>query len=770
MTLLAETTKPDALQQTFPWGRHGRRVFGRALLRSAGFPAEGLSLLESDHVLDLLDSYLAGDIPKAEFEQQYTDHEVSITNALISLLHNNEALSTAIAWQNPGAWQTFGSLASTGKTNSSLRRKVRLIGLYWQRYCSKAETIGYFGPSDWVDVNTDGPALEFTASDHLVARSHVAMEAWAAIAIGTTLAERPELKWWMPPILSPAVDLDMETRTVTAVGRQPRRVTEDEARVLFLADGTRAAAQIAEQLDMAPEHLRKILTTHERRHTVIWNANIPVSVRAWDILHQRVDRIGDPSLRDGAKTELSRFDELMDVIRHAPDARSLTEASVALSEHFETFTGASSERRAGQAYAARSLCYLDCTRAGTTTIGTALLESLDAPLGLVLQSADWFADTLAQEYSEAITEIATRKQQASRHRLSMADVWASTMSLFWGNSPDPLDRAVSELSSRWNTILEGLEPVDGRIDTTSAALAAKVDELFPVRTPIPELSVHSPDLQIITSDVDEIAAGNVTAVMGELHACLSSLDMPFLDWTLPSGTVRDRINTAVNLERLVPLFPETWRRNTGRMVPATVGVGDRAIGFTRTADQDRANTWSMSALLFEQTDDGLMVRDPSGKLWTIAQAWSVPISMVAADAFKIGLPGSDAPRLTIDNLVVFRRTWRFPTETLDVLHGSCAQRHALLRRWQRDNHLPNHLFVKFASEPKPIYFSFESPVMSTIFTRSLQRDLKENPGGTVTMSEVLPEPTSSWLHDTHGHHYVHEFRLQLTKDRHDDNC
>lgn len=59
--------------------------------------------------------------------------------------------------------------------------------------------------------------------------------------------------------------------------------------------------------------------------------------------------------------------------------------------------------------------------------------------------------------------------------------------------------------------------------------------------------------------------------------------------------------------------------------------------------------------------------------------------------------------------------------------------------------------------------------MATVFTRSLQRDARENPDSLVTMSEALPEPQSSWLHDTRSHHYVHEFRLQLTKERHDDH-
>ena len=38
---LATRTATDTLQQTLPWGTHERLVFGRALLRSTGFPAEG---------------------------------------------------------------------------------------------------------------------------------------------------------------------------------------------------------------------------------------------------------------------------------------------------------------------------------------------------------------------------------------------------------------------------------------------------------------------------------------------------------------------------------------------------------------------------------------------------------------------------------------------------------------------------------------------------------------------------------------------------------
>ena len=106
---LATRTATDTLQQTLPWGTHERLVFGRALLRSTGFPAEGLALLDSDDILPLLDSFLAGDIDRTHFEKEYTSREESGARALINVL-KDDAVSRAIAWQNPTAWRSFESL------------------------------------------------------------------------------------------------------------------------------------------------------------------------------------------------------------------------------------------------------------------------------------------------------------------------------------------------------------------------------------------------------------------------------------------------------------------------------------------------------------------------------------------------------------------------------------------------------------------------------------------------------------------------------------
>lgn len=57
---LATRTATDTLQQTLPWGTHERLVFGRALLRSTGFPAEGLALLDSDDILPSSTPFLPG--------------------------------------------------------------------------------------------------------------------------------------------------------------------------------------------------------------------------------------------------------------------------------------------------------------------------------------------------------------------------------------------------------------------------------------------------------------------------------------------------------------------------------------------------------------------------------------------------------------------------------------------------------------------------------------------------------------------------------------
>ncbi|MEV5463850.1 hypothetical protein AB0L17_38265, partial [Streptomyces cellulosae] len=260
------------------------------------------------------------------------------------------------------------------------------------------------------------------------------------------------------------------------------------------------------------------------------------------------------------------------------------------------------------------------------------------------------------------------------------------------------------------------------------------------------------------------AFGLDTVVLGELHACLATLDLSFLDWTTDGESLRDKINTAVGAERMVPLLPVGWRRNSGRMVPAPIGTGDRLIGFTRAPFGDRARIDPAAAIVLADVDGTVTATTPDGRSWPVRKLLEVLTSIIAADAFKIGLDGAHSPRVTLDDLVVFRETWRMPVGGLEL--PSKADRHRdylAVRRWVAENTLPDRAYVKFPQETKPSLFDFTSPTLVLSFANLVRRGRRLDPDAVMTLSEPLPAPGDSWLPDADGQRYVSELRLQISR-------
>ena len=152
----------------------------------------------------------------------------------------------------------------------------------------------------------------------------------------------------------------------------------------------------------------------------------------------------------------------------------------------------------------------------------------------------------------------------------------------------------------------------------------------------------------------------------------------------------------------------------------------------------------------------------------LAQAWIVPISMVAADAFKVGLGGAHTPRLSIDRLVLFRETWRPSTDDIEIHTRRRREADYLaVRSWQKKHGLPDEVFVKFADEVKPTYLHFGSvPLVASFISSVRQQRARSDEDHRIVISECLPRPQESWLMDQQGNRYVSEVRLQMIKESH----
>ena len=96
----------------------------------------------------------------------------------------------AVTWQNPAALANAVDKVAAGAPTkpSRARQREEIVASYWQRYCAKNDTIGFFGPLAWGQVAADGPPLRMR-SGPLVRERAVHLESWGVQALATTLDE-----------------------------------------------------------------------------------------------------------------------------------------------------------------------------------------------------------------------------------------------------------------------------------------------------------------------------------------------------------------------------------------------------------------------------------------------------------------------------------------------------------------------------------------------------------------------------------------------------
>lgn len=96
----------------------------------------------------------------------------------------------AVTWQNPAAVANAVDKVGAGAPTkpSRARQREEIVASYWQRYCAKNDTIGFFGPLAWGRVADDGPPL-CVRSGAVVRECSVHLEAWGVQAVATSLDE-----------------------------------------------------------------------------------------------------------------------------------------------------------------------------------------------------------------------------------------------------------------------------------------------------------------------------------------------------------------------------------------------------------------------------------------------------------------------------------------------------------------------------------------------------------------------------------------------------
>ncbi|GAB3143125.1 hypothetical protein GCM10027290_18990 [Micromonospora sonneratiae] len=761
------------MSHRFPLGDTGWSVWRDVLLRTAGFPVAGLSRFAAPEAAAAADAMLAGDGDPALLDQAFT---AAIRDSAIaaSEIAADPLLREAVTWQNPGALVALDGLVSGGpdaSRNNRRREREKALLLYWQRYCGKSETIGFFGPVCWASAAETSQSTELRPGPAVVAHRKVIFEAWALTAYADRLGEELSVRRWWAPVLSPPLLVD--GRELIRPLQPSTRLSPPDAAALAACDGRTPAWQVVRALLADPAlGIRSeqdgylLLDRLVQRGLLSWGAGLPLSPDAEQVLRTRIAAIGDESVRLRVVEGFDRLCAGRDAVAAAAgDPEKLGVAVAALNREFTEATGQAAQRHGGQMYAGRTVVYEETTRDVELVLGRAVLDELAAPLAIVLQAARW----LTAEFGAACERVLADLYDELRGPtpLSLSDLWRLAQGLLFSVEDSPTRTVAAEFTARWSKLfgLDSLPDGLAELQLSSADLADRAAEVFAASGPgWPSARVHSPDIQICASSVEAINRGDFLLVLGELHPASTPFDsVVFTPWHHDPATLRAALDVDLGPGRVRLLYPEGFPRQTTRTRYGLDSPRDCQLGVDHARGADLDRLVSMTAVVVDEVDGELTAILPDGRTWPLIEVFGHLLGVLLLDSFKLLAPAPHTPRITIDRLVVARRTWRTTVGDTGLTRVLGEQERFLaVRRWRQQLGLPERVFLKIGTETKPCYLDLRGPFYASALCTMLRTAAKSGDDVSVVVGELLPGPEDAWLTDAQGRGYVSELRFQIT--------
>ena len=755
----------------------GWQAWRWALVRSAGFAADGLSRLSAPQCAAAAEAYLAaGDTQLAAFDSAY-DKAVRDVAVAVHEIASDSRFRMAMTWQNPDAMVAVSGILRDGPQaprNSRRRSREEIVAKYWQRYCGKNDTVGFFGPMCWVRLEPDGPALAGGPGPALIRRQRVFFERWTLAAFAAWLAEDDRIRPYLPVLTQP--HLSFSEATVHHPQRGALRLLPAEAAVYECCDGS-DARDIAGRLVAGKAQgfrteadVYTMIDQLSSRGLLCWGIDLPMDLTAEEVLLARLSGIGDPMIRQRAQRMFQRLRDRRDEVAAAEDPGALAAAMAALDREFTEITGRSPRQRSGETQAGRTLCHLEAERDADLSFGAAVLAKL-APLEPLLVSARWLTAELAEAYRQAFTSFYQEAVAATGSAVVPFDhVWYPAFDALVG-ADRPADAVIAEYLRRWSEVL-GLAtviPNQRRLELKTADLLAKAEAAFPASAAGWSLArIHTPDVHICAESADAVRAGDFDIVLGELHVGVPGFDTHFFAVGHPApAELIETMRQDMPVSRVTIATPDGWPRTTAREAEWLTGPTDVQLAFAPSAGIDRTRSLPVSALTVVPGADGLTVCAPDGRSWPLIEMFVGLLWLHTFDTWKLAGSSGHTPRVLVDGLVLLRETWRTTAAESGLADVSGErERYLAVRRWRRSLGLPEQIFIRFESETKPCYFDLSSPVYVRVLC-NMVKSARNRAGeqAALTISEMLPGAADAWLPDAEGRRYSSELRIQFCDPR-----
>ncbi|MEV7327465.1 lantibiotic dehydratase [Micromonospora sp. NPDC093244] len=749
-------------------------IWRQSVLRSAGFPAAEVGRLSSGELAAAADRLASGEGSRDDYQAAY-DLATTDLSEQIRRIARDPAFREAVAWQNRALIADCVDKAAAGEPrNVRGRNHESAIASYWQRYCVKNDTIGFFGPVGWAHWSTDDAATRVRPGRDLLARRTTYFEVWAVDAVARALEQDPKLLPWLPP--RRVNSFDLVGRTLHRSSRPPVLLTETEAELVGLSDGTRTAREVAEEvlwsghpdLDTEQDVLDQLVALRERGLLHL-GLEVAISARPERELIERLERVGDPVVREEVLSRVGRLLHARDAVAAAAgDEAKLVVALEQAAAVFEESAGVQAARRPGQTYAGRTILYEDTVRDVDVRFGTQVMDALAPPLALLLQSARWFVAEATREYRAVFDqayELARARSGDAPPSLA-AVVAAATPQLFFSlrELPPPVARAVSGLQRRWQEILAP-SPQTRSHQVRAEDIAERVAELFAAPEPAWAAAVHhAPDLMIAADGPEAIARGEFLLVLGELHLASNTVESRLFVEQHEDPSWLFRADEADHRDRRVYLSsPKHWQAVNSRTYPPSALLSPRYTYWSLHPDAGGTPAEPLPAarlVVRRATDGRLEVRTRDGaRHFDLLEVVGELLSAAIVNGFKPLPPAAHRPRIAIDRLVLARESWT--VDAADLRWASIKKepdRFLAARAWRAELGLPERAFYKVPVEDKPVFVDFTSLVLVNLFAKAVRRTAEARQT-TFTVSEMLPDLDQTWLTDADGAGYTAEVRV-----------
>ncbi|MEU2182031.1 lantibiotic dehydratase [Streptomyces thermolilacinus] len=754
-----------------PGGRW--RLWEQFALRGPGFPAHGVLRLAPAGLAEAADKFAGDDtVVPAPDDREWTDFAELFAQAAVETAHHLQDIARTPAFREAVAWQNRPVLTSgvapflawtptaAGRT-SMPRQREELVAHYWQRFCVKNDTIGFFGPVGWGRWDLEGPGVAVDPGEGLIAATEVYFAGWAIDALAARIDADPALREWVAPRRVPFVRVS--GAEVTVPGRPARSVGAEAAAVLGLCDGVRPVRDIRAALPGVD--VPAVLADLVARRWVVWKLEVPAGARPERALRAWLDGVGDAEARGRWLAALDTLERGRDRVRAAEGADDVVAALAELEGEFAalTETAAVREKSAGTA-PCRAVVYADCRRAATVRAGRAVHEAL-APLEPLLTSSGWLTARLADAVMAEARGVYERL--AEEGPVDLASFWFACMPVLHGTARARADALQREFRDRWASVL-AVPPGARRVHRSLADIAGPVAEHFgtgggaPVGAGWTAARYVSPDVMVAATGVDAVERGDFELVLGELHLAANTLGASLFVHQHPDPGELVRLTDRDHPRpRLMPLLPKEHRsRLSARTRHALVRPDDYHVALVDlTSGAGRPRTVLSADVTVTERDGELVVVLPDGAGFPAVDVFAHVLTTLAMDLFQILPEDGHTPRVTVDRLVVARETWRLPGPDLDFADEKDeARRFVRARRWRARHGLPRYVFVVLPTEPRPFYVDFDSPVYVNILAKAVRRMVRKEPDGRAVVTEMLPTPEQAWLTDDQGRSYTSELR------------